>query len=77
MFSEEELLECFKRNVDNEGWIYFVGTPESNTKFIIDDILSHRTKSCMNCAHCKGNNFYCDIYAEGCDFGEKFVPRNK
>ena len=75
MFSEEELLECFKRNVDNKGWIYFVGTPESNTKFIIDDILSHRTKTCRNCAHCKDNNSYCDIYAEGCDFGEKFIPR--
>lgn len=55
LFSEEELLECFKRNVDNKGWIYFVGNPESNTKFIIDDILSHRTKSCNNCMHYKDN----------------------
>ena len=44
MFTEEELLECFKRNVDNKGWIYFVGNPESNAKFIINDILSHRMK---------------------------------
>ena len=77
MFTEEELLECFKRNVDNKGWIYFVGTPESNTKFIIDDILTNRKKSCNNCAHYKDNNRYCDIYSEGCNFCEKFIPIEK
>ena len=45
MFSEEELIECFKRNVDNKGWIYFVGNPESNAKFIVDDIRSHRIEN--------------------------------
>ena len=45
MFSEEELIECFKRNVDNKGWIYFVGNPESNAKSIVDDIRSHRIEN--------------------------------
>lgn len=36
LFTEKDLLNAFKANVDNKGWIYFVGNPESNAQFIID-----------------------------------------
>lgn len=42
LFTEKDLLNCFRANVDNKGWIYFVGNLESNAKFIIDYMKAHK-----------------------------------
>lgn len=42
VFTEKDLLNAFKQNVDNKGWIYFVGNPDSNAKFIIDYMKEHK-----------------------------------
>lgn len=42
LFTEKDLVNAFKQNVDNKGWIYFVGNPESNAKFIIDCMKANK-----------------------------------
>ena len=44
-FTEKDLLNAFKANVDNKGWIYFVGNPESNAEFIINYMKTHKEKN--------------------------------